>query len=252
MALKSNNTAASTATFESPDDGLEQVVDTAQAEASTDTGAADAAADTAVAETAPKTTALSKPAGTAVTATAVMKMNVLSELSEAFRVDYDSLPAMQASLGTFVMKADETDLGAEVSLQLMSYQQSWVASPNDTKADVELVKYSDDGKTSRDGVDLVAHVADLKEQGYSKAKINHRVILVGELVSTKSGAGPVGDLVQIDLPDSGRRSFNTYTIQASYAVGKGRKTAQEAAVLTLKAVNDKTKSGEKYTKVVVG
>lgn len=183
-------------------------------------------------------------------ANSVVKMNVISGFENAFRVEFDSLPGIGASQGTFSMKADDSDLGAEISIQLLSYQASWVASPNDTKADVELVKYSDDGVTSKDGVNLLAHVEDLKAQGYSKSKIAHRVVLVGELLTTAKASDKVGELVMVDLPDSGRRAFNTYVIQASYAVAKGRKSPEEASILKMKAVPEKTKSGEKFTKVV--
>ena len=95
--------------------------------------AAEQAASTTTALTAPRTSALA-------TANSVAKMNVISGLKDAFRVEFDSLPAIGASQGTFNLKADDTDIGAEISIQLLSYQESWVASPNDTKADVELVK----------------------------------------------------------------------------------------------------------------
>ena len=246
MALNKANATA--ATFEAEDETLDQAADTGTTEAVT----VEAATGAVATSEAPKTTALAAAGTRALTtASSVMKANIISGLQDAFRVEYDSLPAVGASLGTFVRKADETDLGPELKLQLISYQESWVASPNDTKADVELVKYADNSKTARDGTDLAAHVEDLKAQGYGKAKINHRVILVGELLEASKDDSMVGDLIMVDLPDSGRRSFNTFTLQASYAVAKGRKSAEEATILTLKAVNDKTKSGEKYTKVVI-
>lgn len=246
MALKPNP-ATSTPAFETEDglDNIDQVSDNATP-TTTETPVNDTPTQTTEVATAPRTSALAMP-----TAASVMSANVISGLKDAFRVEFDSLPAIGASQGTFNLKSDDTDLGAEVKIQLMSYQSSWVASPNDTKADVELVKYSDDGKTSRDGVDLAAHVEDLKAQGYSKAKLAHRVVLVGELLESKIPCDNVGELVMIDLPDSGRRAFNSYTLQASYAVAKGRKSAEDAAILTLKAVPEKTKSGEKYTKVAI-
>ena len=245
MALNKANATA--ATFEA-EDALD---DAGTGTVSAETVKADTA-DAAPADEPVKTTALATQGQRALTtASAVMKTNVISGLKDAFRVEFDSLPAIGASLGTFVRKADETDLGPELKLQLISYQESFVASPNDTKADVELVKYADNSKTARDGTDLAAHVEDLKAQGYGKAKINHRVILVGELLEASKDASMVGDLIMVDLPDSGRRSFQTYTLQASYAVAKGRKSVEEATTLTLKAVNDKTKAGEKFTKVVI-
>ena len=231
MALKPANPAAN---FEAEEMDEAMSQDTAPA--------AEQAAPTTTALAAPRTSALA-------TASAVVSQNVLSGLKDAFRVEFDSLPGIGASQGTFSLKADDTDIGAEISIQLLSYQESWTVGPNDTKADVELVKYSDDGVTSRDGVNLLTHLEDLKAQGYSKAKIAHRVILVGELLATAKDCDKVGELVMVDLPDSGRRAFNTYVLQASYAVAKGRKTVEEAAVLKLKAVPEKTKNGDKYTKV---
>ena len=243
MALKNANTNATAATFETEemDETMTQNTAPATEQATSATTALATSATTALAT--PLTSALA-------TANSVVKMNVISALKDAFRVEFDSLPGIGASQGTFNLKADDTDIGAEISIQLLSYQESWTVGPNDTKADVELVKYSDDGVTSRDGINLLAHLEDLKAQGYSKAKIAHRVILVGELLATAKDCDKVGELVMVDLPDSGRRAFNTYVIQASYAVAKGRKTADEAAILKLKAVPEKTKSGERYMKVV--
>ena len=191
MALNKANANATAATFETEEKDETMTQDTAPA----------------AEQVAPATTALAAPRTSALaTANSVVKMNVISALKDTFRVEFDSLPGIGASQGTFNLKADDTDIGAEISIQLLSYQESWVASPNDTKADVELVKYSDDGVTSRDGINLLAHVEDLKAQGYGKAKIAHRVILVGELLATAKDCDKVGELVMVDLPDSGRRA----------------------------------------------
>lgn len=240
MALKNNS--ATTANFE-VEDGLD---DTAQVNNTTENTTTMNTTTTEVAIA--RTSALANPNPTA---SAIMSANVISGLKDAFRVEFDSLPAIGASQGTFSLKADDTDLGSEVKIQLMSYQSSYTATPNDTKADVELVKYSDDGITSKDGVNLLKHIEDLKSQGYSKAKIAHRVVLVGELLESKIPCDNVGELIMVDLPDSGRRAFNTYTLQASYAVAKGRKSVEDASILTLKAVPEKTRTGEKFTKVTV-
>lgn len=232
MALKQPTTTNTAAPAFEPEDDLETVATPPAAEKST-------------------AVATARPTAVASTASAVRSMNVLSGLKDAFHVEFDSLPGIAASQGSFSTKADDKELGAEVAIQLLSYQDSYVASPNDTKADTDLVKYSDNGVTSKDGVNMAEHVEDLKAQGYSKAKLAHRCVLVGELVSTGNGQGPVGELVMIDLPASGRKSFETYQLQASYAVAKGSKTPEGASRLTLKAVKDKTKSGEIYTKVVV-
>jgi hypothetical protein len=245
MALsKSASAPAAAPAFEAMDD---DTATTVQSAAATPTAAPAPAATTEVAVQKSSALAVARP-----NAVAVVKQNVLSGMKDAFRVEFDSLPRILASQGSFQFKDTEEDLGDQVQMQLMSYQDSWTCGPNDTKADAELVKYADNPDTANDGTDLKAHLDDLKAQGYSKASIAHRCVIVGELISSngKVASDRTGELVQMDLPESGRRSFNTYQLQASYAVGKGRKTAEEAALLTIKAVKEKSKAGEMYTKTV--
>ncbi len=256
MALRNSPTPVTTAAqFETEDEtSAGESFDTSPA-ATTPT--AQATNEAAAPTPAPSTsTAVATQRSTAVatrtTASAVHSQNVLSTLKDTFVVDFDSLPRILASQGSFMFKDNDEDLGAEIEMQLMSYQDSWVCSPNDTKADVELVKYADNATTSKDGVDLKQHLEMLRREGWSKAAIQQRCIIVGELLKTngKKESDRVGELVQMDLPDSGRRSFNTYTLQASFKVAKGRISAEDAAHLKIQAVKDKAKSGEIYTKTV--
>ena len=211
--------------------------------------------ETVATTAAPTTTALApqkaSPLAVAPTAKGMVTTNVLTGFKDAFRVEYDSLPAITATQGSFAFKDNDAELGSEIQMQLLSHQESWACSPNDSKADKNLVKFADNATTARDGTNLQQHLEDLKEQGYTKAKIAHRCIIVGELLASKGDQSRIGELVQIDLPDTGRKSFNTYSLQASYAVAKGRKTTEEASVLKMTAVKDKLTSGEVYTKVAI-
>ena len=92
----------------------------------------------------------------------------------------------------------------------------------------------------------------MKSEGWVKASIQERYVIVGELVAT-SGKTPsveLETLVQIDLPPTGVSSFKNYMTQSSYRIGKGKKTVDEARLLTLKAVVAQNKAKQDYTKVV--
>lgn len=236
MALRNTPTNNATPDFEAEEDGV-MAQDTAVAEAPV--------AATQVAVQAPR--ALAKP-----NAKSIVTQNVLSGSKDAFHIEWDSVPRISAEQGAFIVKTDSgAELGDTLVMELTSYQDRWVASPGDIDADIELVRWSDDGIESADGTNLKEHVKDLIAQGWPKAKIAHRCVVVGELVSTaKGGDTLLEQLVQIDLPESGRKSFQAYQLQASWAVGKGRKTVEQAAMLNLKAVKDKTKDGKSYTKIV--
>lgn len=238
MGLKKTET--STATFEAEgEDGLDSVGHVGEPTTAT----------TSVAVATPKTSAL------AVTAKAVASASVLKPLENALVVEFDSLPRIAAAQGAFALKEGDVGLGAEITMQLLSYQYTWCASPGDTDADIEFVKYGDNATTAADGTNFAEHVASLKEQGFDKAKLQHRVTLVGELLTAggKAGAadGVINNLVQIDLPDSGRKSFGSHMLQASFAVGKGRKSVEQVQNIKLSAVA--VKDGNKaFTKVVAG
>ena len=178
---------------------------------------------------------------------AAMRASALHSAKDAFRVNWDSLTAITAVQGSFINKADGSDLGAEVVINVVSWQHQWQAGPNDNKADIETLQYSDtdDGKVSNDGVDMAQHVNDLKAQGYSKAKLTHRLILVGEVIGGKLANKPI----QINLPDTGRRAFEQHMTQVAFQQARGRLTAEQANTVVLKAVKEKAKSGEQYTKV---
>lgn len=249
LTKKSTETTKATA-FEAMDESPAETMTQKATEPTTETvthKATESVAEApvnAIAVAAPRTGALT-------TAKAITMASTLSVMKDALHVDYDSLPCLGATQGSFTVKTDDAELGSEIKLQLLSFQDSYVCSPNDEEADKELVKYSDDGVTAKDGTDMKAHLEDLRQQGFKNAKISHRVVLVGELLSSQEPHELVGQLVQIDLPETGRRAFNTYSLQASYAVAKGKKTAEEAAVLTLKAIKDKSRDGKVFTKVAI-
>ena len=180
--------------------------------------------------------------------------NVLLDNKDLFRIDWDSLPRISAEQGEFLFKDDTNEeLGPNIELKLVSYQDNYVASPGDNKAPIDLVKWSPDGITAQDGTDMKAHIEFLKEEGYSKARISHRQVTVCELLTVGGKVHERSeDLVQLDLPESGRRSFNTHNLQASYKVSKGSITEEQAAMMQLAAVKMKTKAGESYTKISIG
>jgi len=218
-------------------------------ETEADTAAADGLEDAAPAAA----TAVAVKQSSALTAPRVQAINVLSNMKDAFRVEFDSVPRILAVPDVSPLQFKDTNekLGDQIKIQLMSYQDSWVCGPNDNKAEAETVKYSEDGKYSRDGVLLTDHLADLKAQGYTKANIQHRCVIVGELLETngKTPTDRLGTLVQIDLPPTAFSSFKGYQLQASFQVAKGRKTPEEAGVLTVKAEGAKNKAGDSFVKM---
>ncbi len=207
--------------------------------------------DAAIQENTVTTVTVASTASTALAKSAqgIMR-NVFMDVQNAFPVTFSSPPSVQASQGSFSLR-DGPDMGDEITMELISWQDAWTVGPNDTQADKELVRYADNPVTASDGTNLDAHLKDLLAQGYKKAKKAHRRILVGELTGAKGDKSKIGSLIQINLPDTGRIAFDDYQMQGSFAVKKGRKTAEEVLMIKLEAIKAKTQKGEIYTRVAV-
>ncbi len=225
---------------------FESETETAATAAATNAATAAPTADAANVPAVQQGGALASPHLTTGVA-AAMRASALHAAKDSFRVSWDSVPAITAAQGSFSTKADDKDLGGKITLNIVSWQYQWVAGPNDNKADIETLKYSDtdDGRISNDGVDMAKHIDDLRAQGYSKAKLTHRLILVGEVVD----GDLANSLVQINLPDTGRRAFEQHMTQVAFQQARGKLTAEQANTVVLTAVKEKSRSGEQYTKV---
>lgn len=177
------------------------------------------------------------------------EIDVVRNLKDAYPVQFDSLTGILASQGRFSLRETGQQLGTKITLELMSYQDNYVVSPNDDKAPKEHVRYSDDGITCSDGTPCLTHLADLKELGYEKAKINARNIVVGALLSAEATKDLDGTLVQIDLSPKSKAQFDRYQIQTAYDLSKGKVTPDAVKVVVLTADVATNAAKQQYTLV---
>lgn len=182
-------------------------------------------------------------------AVASVQGNVLADLKNAMPVEFNTLDALAVTNGRFLLKGKDEDLGEQIEVELLSYQATFVCSPNQKDADKSLVKYGTGTPVDSDGVALSEHLAELKSQGFSKATLRERVTLVGGLLKCDKKPDLVGTPVQIDLPPTSKAAFDRYMITASYKVGKGLLDPAKAVKLLMKCVLAKGQGSDKYTLV---
>jgi hypothetical protein len=225
-----------TPAFEDPDAG--------------DTTVADAHVETATTadQDRPKTTALAAASSRAV-GSPVGNSRVIDSLKNSIRVDYNTLAQVQAVQGAFIDKETEDSLGDTITVELLSWQDSFVCSPNSDDAEKELVKFSDDGITSKDGTDMLAHLAELKAQGFEKARISQRVVLVGALLAAQKDQTLVGSLIQLDLPPTGKTQFDRYNANCLWGIKTGKLTEDAAKTIKMDAKIAKGTGTIRYTVV---
>ena len=162
-------------------------------------------------------------------------IKAVTSLKNAHEVQYDSLTNITATQGRFADRDSNTNMGSEIVFELLSYQDQTVVTPNDNAAPKDLVRYSADGVTCSDGTPCVQHLADLKELGYTKARINSRYILVGSVNTAEKTDKFDGQLMQIDLSPKSKGQFDRYLIQSAFDLSRGKITGEQAKVLTLTA-----------------
>lgn len=179
------------------------------------TPAAAPAATTAVA-TKPANTALGSP----------IALNALDSMKDLMRVEYNTLCQMTAQQGNVMDRETKTVLGDTVVFTLLSWQDSFVVSPDDDDAPDDVVKYSDDGVMCSDGISVAEHLAEMKLT-YPKARLKQRAVVVGAIESAIKTETFNGKLVQFDLSPASRTQWKRYMAEAAYALAMGGKTPEQ-------------------------
>lgn len=192
------------------------------------------------------------PAVQASTNVAVSRpsLNPFADMEKVYEVEYNTLTQLMATNGNFLEKENGTVLGDAITLQLMSYQNNFVLSPGVDGEDAKkLVRYSNDGITTKDGEDCVGYLNDLKQAGYNKAYMSKRVVLVGALLDAGKAPQMADSLVQIDLAPTSKTLFDRHVIQSAFNISKGKTTKDKASTLRLTAKVAKNASNQIYTLV---
>jgi hypothetical protein len=180
--------------------------------ATTKTAASDVKSDTAVAVNAKTTVAVATK----------VDLRVMDSFKDAMTVDYNTLSQVIATNGNFVDRETKTILGDTIVFALLSFQDSYVVSPNDDNAPDEVVRYSADGKVCSDGTDVQEHLAWLKGNGFPKASLKQRVVVVAAVDTAAKTDKFNGQLVQFDLSPASRTQWMRFTANVAYGLSIGK------------------------------
>ena len=95
------------------------------------------------------------PAAGALTTVKYSKeeMFTVSNLQNEMPVEWNTHQQLTIDKSAIKDKTTKQSVGEWVDIELLSWQHTWVCSPKNDNAKVEVVKYSDDGITNKDGLD---------------------------------------------------------------------------------------------------
>jgi len=171
-------------------------------------------------------TATAVPAVAAATSGAVSTqvgmVDVFAPLRDALRVDYNTLSQVKLTNGNFVERETNLTMGDTIVFDLLSFQDSFTITPNEDGAPVETLKFSDDGVTCKDGMPVAEHLANLKAEGYAKAGVKQRMVVVGAMLSAAKTDKLNDQLVQLDLSPETRVLFDRFRATTAYGVKVGK------------------------------
>lgn len=182
-------------------------------------------------------------------------VNVIAEnFKDKLRVEWNTLHRIQANNGNFLdLEANKTSLGDEITLNMMTFQDNWQISPGVDDPDAtQYVRYSDDGKVTKQGEDCQEYLAALKAAGYTEAKMTPRVTIAGELAAAAKSSNLVGTLVQIDLSQTSKALFDRHQMQVALDVSRNKVNVDTVGTLKMTAKVMSGKGNRTWTTVEFG
>lgn len=192
------------------------------------------------------TTAVATQQGGALGAVRTME-NPLGALKNALTVDYNTLEQVIATNGNFMLRENDKVLGDQVDFEVLSFQDSWVVSPEDQKAPIEVVKFSNDGLVCTDGTAVAEHLIFLRTNGYPRAKLKQRAVVVGALMKTSKPVDMEGTLVQFDLSPASRTQWDRFTANTAFQVKMGKFKSDQVTKVRATAEITKGPDNSTYT-----
>lgn len=227
--------------FETETDAADSTATVAQAAA-----AASPAETTAAAST---QTAVATKQASALAVSKSVDLRVMEVFKDALPVDYNTLSQMTAQQGSFLDRETKTVLGDKIVFELLSYQDSFVVSPEDEDAPDDMVRYSGDGVVCSDGTMVQAHLEFLKANGFPKARLKQRVVLVGAVESAAKSDKFNGQLVQFDLSPASRTQWVRFTANVAYGLKIGKFKPEQVNRISAETTLAQGKGNDTYTLV---
>lgn len=152
--------------------------------------------------------------------------------------EFGALPRITAEQGTLL--CDKEDLGNQIEITIISYNDAYTIAPNDNDAPGDLCRYSYDGVNLNDGSGMTVEewIAELRPE-YPKAGSTHRYEIIALLNDAIEDHDEIGSVVQLSLSNQSAKQFDRYKLNSAMKLQQG--TVDEDGVKQV-TVTAKTKT----------
>lgn len=146
----------------------------------------------------------------------------LMQLKDAFRsqgveIPYNTFKQAAAKDGVIALNDGKNDLGRFAEIQPINWHEIWMISPvnQPTEESKQFLRFSNDGVTTTKGENIEAYLRMLKEEmGYTEAKVDKRIELMGVLVAAENvPAGMESEVIVFSLAPSSVNSWNAFLVK---------------------------------------
>lgn len=218
-------------------------------ESDDDTVADQATITASIATEAPVTAVAVKPTAQVAVAKPVANARVLESFKDAMPVEYNTLEQIIANQGNFQERESKVNMGDTIVFELLSYQASFVVSPEDDSAPDDAVRYSMDGVVCSDGTMVQEHLEWLHENGFPAARLKERAVVVAAIETAAKTDKFNGTLMQLDLSPASRTMWNRFLANAAYGLKIGKYNEESVKRVKAETSLAQGKGNNTYTKV---
>lgn len=137
-------------------------------------------------------------------------------------VPYATFKQITIANGDMVVSGQASEkLGRKAKMKLLNWNRKWmVTAVNDPnkggEAARKLIKWSLDGKTTDDGLDIATYVQSLINDGFEQAKCSERMEITAQVVDSETG-GLVGEVVVLSCAKSSVNNWNAFLVKTMIA-----------------------------------
>jgi hypothetical protein len=124
-------------------------------------------------------------------------------------MEFGTLPRIKANQGC-LEHDDDGDIGKSITIEVISFNDRYVVSPNQNGADASFCRYSYDNAVLNDGSEMsvAEHIQELKDEGFTKACSKRYVDLIAVLVDAENDCDDIGQMVQLQLSPESVKQFD--------------------------------------------
>lgn len=148
---------------------------------------------------------------------------------------FGALPRVTAEQGTLL--CDKENLGPEIEITVLSYNDAYTIAPNDNDAPGDLCRYSYDGVVLNDGTGQTVdeYIEELRQMNYKNAGATHRYEVIALLDDAVEDHDEIGSVVQLSLSNQSAKQFDRYKLNTAMKLRQGLLTEEGAKKVTVTA-----------------